>query len=92
MGDPTFTVKLAFLWLLLISQGASCSGSDRNFRAEQTGIQELQEAVAFPSQIKDELERKAGRTVGLFVGPQMETEGLLIPIALKIKRSSCASF
>ena len=53
-------------------------------------IQELQEAVAFfPSQIKDELERKAGRTVGLFVGPQMETEGLLIPIALKIKKSSC---
>ena len=53
-------------------------------------IQELQEAVAsFPSQIKDELERKAGRTVGLFVGPQMETEGLLTPTALKIKRSSC---
>ena len=28
--------------------------------------------------------------MGLFVGPQMEMEGFLIPTALKIKRSLCA--
>lgn len=28
--------------------------------------------------------------MGLFVGPQMEMEGFLIPTALKIKKSLCA--